>query len=66
MQKKEMEKRGFTLEEACEYVGGISRPMMHKLLAQGEISSFHIGTRRYFTREILDTWIDQRVESAQE
>jgi len=56
-----MEKRAFTMAEACEYLGGISRQNMYVLLGKGEIDGFHIGARRYFTRERLDTFIDARL-----
>ena len=59
--KMMMEKRGLTMEEACEYIGGVSRPTMYKLLGEGEIESFHIGVRRYFTRDSLDHWINNRL-----
>jgi len=45
-----MEKRAFTMAEACEYLGGISRQNMYVLLGKGEIDGFHIGARRYFKR----------------
>jgi excisionase family DNA binding protein len=59
--KPEIEKRALTVEETCRYLGGISRPTLYRLLGEGELESFHIGTRRYFTRESLDQWINQRV-----
>ena len=54
-------KRGYTMAEACEYLGGISRPTMYRLLGQGEIDSYHLGVRRYFTRESLDRLINSRM-----
>ena len=56
-----MEKRVFTMAEACEYLGGISRPTMYRLIGQGEINSLHIGVRRYFPRESLDAFVDTRI-----
>ena len=51
-------KRGFTMAEACQYLGGISRPTLYRLMGRGEIESYHLGVRRYFTREALDKLID--------
>ena len=55
-------KRGFSLDEACEYVGGISRPNIYRLMADGELPSYMIGARRYFLREELDAFIDRQVK----
>ncbi len=49
------------MEEACGYLGGISRPTMYRLLGEGQLSSYHIGVRRYFTKESLDHLIDKRI-----
>ena len=57
---KNVEQRGaLTLAEACAYLGGISRPTIYKLLGEGKIPSFTIGTRRYFRRESLDEYMSQ-------
>ena len=56
------EKRGYTMVEACGYLGGISRATMYRLLGAGQISSYHIGGRRYFTKESLDLFIDTQIE----
>ena len=56
-----MEKRVFTMVEACEYLGGISQPTMHKLIDEGEINSLRIGVRRYFPRESLEAFVDARI-----
>ena len=39
----------------------ISRPIMYRLLGAGAIESYHIGVRRYFTRENLDRLINERI-----
>ena len=54
--------RGYTFNGACEYFGGISRMTMYRLIGQGELSSYHVGIRRYFTRENLDKFIGGRSE----
>jgi len=54
-------KRAYTISEACQYLGGVSRPTMYRLLGGGELSSYHIGVRVYFTKESLDKFINERV-----
>ena len=54
-------KRGYTMAEACGYLGGISRQTMYKILGDGDVSSYHIGVRVYFTKESLDRFINERV-----
>jgi excisionase family DNA binding protein len=54
-------KRGYTMAEACGYLGGISRQSMYKILGDGDLSSYHIGVRVYFTKESLDKFIDDRI-----
>ena len=49
------------MAEACQYLGGVSRPTMYRLLGDGELSSYHIGVRVYFTKESLDKFIDDRI-----
>ena len=61
-----MEKRAFTVLEASEYLGGISRQTLYRLVGKGEINSFYIGTRRFFPRESLDEFIDARICLASE
>ena len=54
-------KRGFNMAEACDYVGGISRANMYKLMVSEGIGSYVIGNRRYFLKEELDFFIDSCV-----
>ena len=54
-------KRGLTFDEACHYLGGLPRLTLYRLLEQGELSSYHRGVRRYFTKENLDAYIDRLV-----
>ena len=49
------------MAEACKYLGGISRPTLYKLILEGAITSLHIGVRRYFPVESLNTFIDERI-----
>lgn len=48
------------MEEACAYLGGISRQTMYNVLREGQLSSYYIGARRYCTKESLDQFIDAR------
>ena len=57
-------KRGYTLAEACAYVGGISRPKIYELMADGQLRSYMIGVRRYFLREELDSFLERQVEES--
>jgi excisionase family DNA binding protein len=54
-------KRGYTMVEACEYLGGISRQTMYRLLGEEVIASYLIGVRRYFTLESLNRFINDRI-----
>jgi excisionase family DNA binding protein len=54
-------KRGMTMAESCQYLGDISRPTLYRLLGEGELDSFHIGTRRFIPRESLDKLINDRI-----
>ena len=53
-------KRAFTMNEACEYLGGISRSTMYRLIGRGEIDSFLIGRRRFTTIENLERFINHK------
>jgi excisionase family DNA binding protein len=57
----EIVKRGLTIAEACEYLGGISRPSLYRIMKCGELTCYRIGTRVYLTRESLDQYIDARI-----
>jgi excisionase family DNA binding protein len=59
--KETLEKRGLNMTEACNYIGGVSRPTMYKLLGEGSIESYNLGVRRYFTKESLDKLINERI-----
>ena len=50
------EQKVFGLDAARVYVGDLSRPTMYGL----DIPSFKIGRRRYYLREDLDAWLDER------
>mgnify|MGYP005828418235 CR=1 FL=1 len=64
--KETLEKRGLNMTEACNYIGGVSRPTMYKLIGEDEIESYFIGVRRYFTKDSLDRWINTRIGSLPE
>ena len=56
------QKRGLNMEEACEYVGGISRNGMYQLLGKKLLRSYLIGNRRYFLREELDAFLERQMD----
>jgi excisionase family DNA binding protein len=57
-----IENRGFNFVDACKYIGGVSRNTMYTILNDGKLPSYTIGTRRYFTRECLDNFINELSE----
>ncbi|MCL0043417.1 helix-turn-helix domain-containing protein [Dehalococcoidia bacterium] len=63
MMQQKTEKRAYTMQEASAYLGGVSRPTLYKLISDGDLRSFHIGTRRYFTKESLDDYINDRIDN---
>jgi len=60
----QIENRGFNFDDACKYIGCVSRNTMSTLIAKGEIPFYMIGKRKYFTREHLDAFIDKLAEKA--
>jgi excisionase family DNA binding protein len=52
------EKRGFTVKEACIYLG-ISRTTLYRLVDQGSITHVNIGGRIVFDRKDLDDLIEK-------
>ena len=54
-------KRGYTMREACEYLGGVSRTTIYRLLGEGALTSYHLGVRHDFTKESLDQLIDRQI-----
>jgi excisionase family DNA binding protein len=57
-----IEKRGLSLNEACEYLGGISRPTLYRLMGDGDICLYHINRRRFCLKRDLDAYIENRLE----
>lgn len=55
-------RRGMSIVEACEYLGGISRSTLFHLLKEG-LPSYTIGSRRFFTKDSLDKFIDKRLKA---
>ena len=56
------EKNALSVLESCEYLGGISRPTLYRLLGRGELSSFGVGSRRFITKESLDKYIEANTD----
>jgi excisionase family DNA binding protein len=58
----QQEKRGFSAQDAMEYLGGISRNGLQQLIKDKVLRSYRIGSRRYFLREELDAFIERQIE----
>ena len=48
-------KRAYTISEACQYLGGISRPTLYKLMGDGGLPLYRIGRRAYVALA-LERW----------
>ena len=59
---KGFEKRGLTLDEAREYLGGLSRPTMYRMIRDGLLKTYHLGSRVFVLRESLDALVDEQIE----
>jgi len=59
-----LEKKALSVDEACQYVGGISRPTFYGLLGSKAIPSYTIGRRRYIMRADLDAYLRGRIEAS--
>ena len=52
-------RRGISLEEAWTRIG-IGKTKFYELLKEGEIESYHVGTRHFVLDASLDAWIERR------
>ena len=59
----EEKKRGLNMEESCEYIGGISRNGMYRLMDEKLLRSYLIGNRRYFLRDELDAFLERQMKA---
>ena len=57
------EKKALSIDEACRYVGGVSRPTLYGLIGSKAIPSYTIGRRRYILKADLDTYLRERIEA---
>jgi len=62
MKRGAMERKGLSVIESCEYLGGISRPTLYRLLHRNKLVSYEIGSRRFITRESLEKYIEDNTE----
>jgi excisionase family DNA binding protein len=53
----------FTIKTLCEYLG-ISRSTLHRLIQQGRIEPFHIGSATRFTSAEVDRFITRQLKQA--
>jgi excisionase family DNA binding protein len=45
------------VDEVCRYLGGISKPMVYRLIGTGKLFPVKIGRRSMFTKKELDRYI---------
>ena len=53
-----MDKHALTVNEAREYLGGVSAPTIYSLMNSKQINSFHVGRRRMILKSELDKFIN--------
>jgi excisionase family DNA binding protein len=56
-------KRAVSLVESRNYLGGISHQMIYRLINNGNLKSYKVGTRRFILVSELDRYIDEQVET---
>ena len=54
-------KEVMTLHEASQYLG-ISPDTLYKYLSEKSIPAFKLGNRWRFKKDLLDRWIERRIE----
>ena len=55
-------KRAYSVAEARDYIGGVSQQTIYRLLGNGALKSYKIGTRRFILKSELDEYIDRQLE----
>ena len=60
-QKMEKLKEVMTLREASQYLG-ISPDTLYKYLGEKSIPAFKLGNRWRFKKDLLDRWIERKIE----
>lgn len=58
------ENKSLTLDEAAKYLR-VSKPTLHRLMNDSEISYFKVRRRTYITRESLDEYIRSNTNKAE-
>lgn len=51
----------FSIEQACLYLGKISRTKIYDLIKSGELQKIKIGSSSFIPRTSLDAFIDQKL-----
>ena len=57
-------KEVMTLREASQYLG-ITPDTLYKYLSEKEIPAFKLGNRWRFKKDLLDRWMENRIERAE-
>ena len=61
-----LQKLGLSVSEACELLGGISRPSLYRLVSSNPtLRTYKIGARRFFYRADLEDYVGYLVEGYQ-
>jgi excisionase family DNA binding protein len=47
------------VDDVCRYLGGVSKPMVYRLIGTGKLLPVKIGQRSMFTKEELDRYIEE-------
>jgi excisionase family DNA binding protein len=61
---EEIEPLLYDVDQACRILGGISKPMVYRLVQTGELRPVKVGSRSMFTMEELQRFVrENQVES---
>lgn len=58
------DRRLYSLDEAMEYLGGITKPTLYELINQENVQRVKIGRRSFITRESLDQYIERQIQES--
>ena len=55
-------KKVLSIEDARQYLGGISRNTLYRLFKSNDLKSFTVNKRRFVLKSEIDSYIDARIE----
>ncbi len=53
-----------SIPEVCEYLGGVGRSQLYKMMSNGDLRPIHIGKLVRFVREDLERYVDRLRQEA--